>query len=162
MSEVKCYDCGHPYGDDRWIEAVVPDDDWITISPTGGEGGILCISCMSKRFRDIGRYKVPVWLVGTEAIQPSFDSLEGDPSEYDLLSMVARKCMSVMRLAVRSGSLDEKDVEWCGHLLNEVTLNGPDTRDKAVYDLWKEEGSRLDALLGKGEMSDSGACNHDS
>jgi len=44
-----CYDCGLPYSDDGWCDCVVPHDVWARISPTGHEGGILCLHCMARR-----------------------------------------------------------------------------------------------------------------
>lgn len=72
MSEydgIKCHDCGAQYGDDRWIETNVPNDVWAKISPTGDEGGILCISCISKRCIERGIDDVPVILCGTSALR---------------------------------------------------------------------------------------------
>jgi len=70
-----CYDCGRPYGEDDWIEAIIPDEIWNAISPTGNQGGILCIGCMAKRLKQAGFYNVPVWLCGTEP----FQARVGDP-----------------------------------------------------------------------------------
>ena len=42
-----CTDCGLPYSDDGWMDAVVPDEVWLRIY--GSEGGVLCISCMARR-----------------------------------------------------------------------------------------------------------------
>lgn len=44
-----CYCCGLLYGGLGWMDAVVPDDVWLEISPTGDGGGILCITCMARR-----------------------------------------------------------------------------------------------------------------
>lgn len=44
-----CADCGLPYGSERWADFVVPDDAWLKISPTGHEGGVLCVQCMLDR-----------------------------------------------------------------------------------------------------------------
>ena len=74
---IGCYDCSKPYGEDGWIEAVIPDHVWIRISPTGNIGGILCISCISKRLKDAGIWGVPVWLCGTEPLI----AIAGDPSD---------------------------------------------------------------------------------
>ncbi len=62
MSSISCYDCHLPYEDPCWIEAVVSNDVWALISPTGDEGGILCIGCMAKRLVKIGLADVPVIL----------------------------------------------------------------------------------------------------
>ena len=70
-----CHDCGRPYGEDDWIEAIIPDAIWNSISPAGDESGILCISCMAKRLKEAGYYNVPVWLCGTEPLQ----ARTGDP-----------------------------------------------------------------------------------
>lgn len=55
-----CYDCELVYAGDHWIEAVVPDDIWLKISPSRGEGGILCINCMAKRCVNLGLKNVPI------------------------------------------------------------------------------------------------------
>lgn len=61
--ELACYDCGALYGDPAWIEAVVPHDVWNAhISPTGDDGGILCIACMARRAVAAGLESVPVRL----------------------------------------------------------------------------------------------------
>lgn len=58
-----CYDCGLPYGGPHWVEAVVPHDIWNNhLSPTGNEGGILCINCMAARASAKGLSNVPVLL----------------------------------------------------------------------------------------------------
>ncbi len=59
---VCCHDCGAPYGAADWIEAVIPHEIWRQISPTGDEGGILCIGCMAKRLVGLGMDDVPVKL----------------------------------------------------------------------------------------------------
>jgi hypothetical protein len=58
-----CYDCGFPYDDPAWIEAVVPHFIWNDyLSPTGDEGGILCIQCIARRAIASGFERVPVLL----------------------------------------------------------------------------------------------------
>lgn len=66
----QCAECGLPYGEDSWVEAVIPDSVWEKISPTCDAGGLLCIACMAKRLRAIGldQKTVPVWLCGTEPL----------------------------------------------------------------------------------------------
>jgi hypothetical protein len=60
---LRCFDCGAQYDDPAWIEAVVPHDIWNQhLSPTGGEGGILCIVCMGRRATAAGLSDVPVRL----------------------------------------------------------------------------------------------------
>lgn len=54
-----CYDCGLRYGGPGWMDAVVANDMWAKISPTGDEGGILCISCMARRCEALGLESVP-------------------------------------------------------------------------------------------------------
>jgi len=49
-----CYDCGLGYGAPGWMDTHVPNDVWQKISPTGHEGGILCISCMARRCEALG------------------------------------------------------------------------------------------------------------
>lgn len=62
MHTLTCRGCGFRYGEDGWIEAVIPDDIWVRISPTGDEGGILCIVCMGAALDAIGLSDVPVKL----------------------------------------------------------------------------------------------------
>ncbi|MHA1402130.1 MAG: hypothetical protein ACTSQE_17420 [Candidatus Heimdallarchaeaceae archaeon] len=77
---LQCYDCGLEYGGDAWIEAIIPDEIWNEISPTGGGGGILCISCIAKRIKQKGYKDIPVWLCGTEPLK----AMEGDPTREKL------------------------------------------------------------------------------
>jgi hypothetical protein len=49
-----CFQCGLVYGDVGWMDAVVPNNVWAQISPTGHEGGVLCITCMAKRCEVLG------------------------------------------------------------------------------------------------------------
>ena len=73
----KCYDCGLNYGDIGWIEAIIPDQVWDFISPTGDQGGILCINCISRRLAKKGFKRIPVWLCGIEPLIAK----EGDPGD---------------------------------------------------------------------------------
>ena len=73
----KCYDCGLEYGDPGWIEAVIPDQVWNEISPTGDQGGILCITCISRRLAKKGYRDIPVWFLGIEPLRP----ILGNPSD---------------------------------------------------------------------------------
>ena len=79
MSKACCYDCGLPYGQNGWIEAIIPDKIWNKIQPDGcaDGGGILCILCISKRLDQIGLKGVPVWLTGTEPLK----AMLGSPGE---------------------------------------------------------------------------------
>ena len=77
----ECYDCGMEYGGDNWIEAIIPDHIWYEISPTGDEGGILCISCIAKRVKEKDFMDVPVWLRGTERLM----AMPGDPGDFLLM-----------------------------------------------------------------------------
>jgi hypothetical protein len=76
----ECYDCGRPYGDDGWIEAVIPDKVWNRIKPDGcSDGaGLLCINCISDRLSAAGISDVPVWLCGMEPLK----AMHGDPGSY--------------------------------------------------------------------------------
>ena len=51
---VGCYDCGLPYGSDAWADFVCDHDIWKQISPTGDEGGLLCVNCMNRRMVEKG------------------------------------------------------------------------------------------------------------
>ena len=42
----KCDDCGMLYGEDDWVDTVMPHFQWKIISP---ENGILCANCIVKR-----------------------------------------------------------------------------------------------------------------
>lgn len=68
-AQPKCYDCGLPYGDERWIETSLPDDVWEQISPTGDENGLLCIACISARCKKLGFDDVPVILSGLSPLR---------------------------------------------------------------------------------------------
>ena len=72
----KCYDCGLKYDDVGWIEAIIPDKVWNFISPTGDEGGILCVTCISRRLAEKGLRRIPVWFCGIEPLKAQW----GDPS----------------------------------------------------------------------------------
>ncbi len=58
-----CHDCGRAYFGPGWIEAVIPSVIWNQqISPTGDEGGLLCINCIAIRCARLGLENVPVLL----------------------------------------------------------------------------------------------------
>ena len=54
-----CADCGLSYDDSGWADVVVPDILWAMISPTGGEGGLLCFTCMNRRLSGFRESNVP-------------------------------------------------------------------------------------------------------
>ena len=64
-----CHDCGLCYGDDGWIECMVPDDVWRAIGYTGDASGILCMTCIARRAKRAGLRDVPVMLCGSEALR---------------------------------------------------------------------------------------------
>lgn len=64
-----CCDCGHIYGDERWIETSLPDDVWAQISPSGDENSLLCIACISARCKKAGLEDVPVILSGLSPLR---------------------------------------------------------------------------------------------
>lgn len=50
-----CYDCKRPYGDEHGFpDLVIPYADWVRISPTGDDSGLLCPSCICKRLHERG------------------------------------------------------------------------------------------------------------
>lgn len=55
-----CYDCRLPYTSIAWMDAVVSNEIWAKISPTGDEGGLLCISCMARRCQWLDLDSVPM------------------------------------------------------------------------------------------------------
>lgn len=72
-----CYDCGLEYSGQEWIEAIIPDKVWNIISPTGDQGGTLCIACIVERLNRRGLKDIPVWLCGTEPLI----AMPGDPGD---------------------------------------------------------------------------------
>lgn len=74
-----CQDCGLAYdGDLGWIEAIVPDEVWKIITPNPKEydnwrGGLLCVTCISRRCAEAGLLNVPVLLCGTEPLTAVMD-----------------------------------------------------------------------------------------
>jgi hypothetical protein len=76
---LSCYQCRLPYGGDHWVEAVVEHDVWAKISPTGNEGGILCINCMANRLHRLGIYDVPVKLTAGPFTTPPAQGDEAPP-----------------------------------------------------------------------------------
>jgi len=58
---VACYDCRLPYPEGN--DCVIDNEIWDRISPTGGEGGILCANCMIGRlhFLDIYNVEARLW-----------------------------------------------------------------------------------------------------
>ena len=47
-----CEDCGRAYGDNNWLDVIIPDEQWSLITGRSGsdrEGGILCVGCIVKR-----------------------------------------------------------------------------------------------------------------
>jgi hypothetical protein len=55
VSDLQCYDCGRPYGEEHGFpDFVIPDNVWRDISPTGTGAGLLCPSCICKRVHDAG------------------------------------------------------------------------------------------------------------
>jgi hypothetical protein len=69
-----CYQCLLRYGGGHWIEAVVANDVWERISPTGNEGGILCINCMADRLQRLGLHDVPVKLTAGPLIAQGIET----------------------------------------------------------------------------------------
>jgi hypothetical protein len=71
QATVACNDCGLEYGAPGWIEAIVPDDIWKIITPNKKHwrGGILCITCISKRCEEHRLENVPILLCGTEPLR---------------------------------------------------------------------------------------------
>lgn len=56
-----CADCGLPYSDDGWCDAVVPDEVWNDrIGPHGDGSGLLCFNCMTRRAVRLGMTNVPL------------------------------------------------------------------------------------------------------
>lgn len=52
---MSCQDCGRPYGDEHGFpDLIIPNDVWRRISPSGGDGGLLCPSCICARLSKAG------------------------------------------------------------------------------------------------------------
>ena len=60
----KCYDCLRPYGEGGFEDLLIPDRDWLEISPTGNEGGLLCACCISARLTKGGIRCVGAFMSG--------------------------------------------------------------------------------------------------
>lgn len=60
MSEtpLTCFDCPLVYGSPGWADFIVLDEVWRQISPSGGKGGILCVTCMIRRMENIGLHSI--------------------------------------------------------------------------------------------------------
>jgi hypothetical protein len=69
---VNCSDCATEYSDPGWVDVSVPDDIWEQINPTDLEGGgLLCLTCMTRRLRLLGLVDVPMKITsGPYAIDP--------------------------------------------------------------------------------------------
>ena len=98
----KCYDCGLNYQDSGWIEAIIPDKVWNDISPTGDEGGILCITCIARRLVSRGYRRVPVWLCGTEPLRPA----GGDPSSDESSLFLLRNWKPVKNITSKGDNFE--------------------------------------------------------
>lgn len=92
-NKVGCYDCGLPYSDDVWIEAIIPDKVWNIIRPEGaGKGcGLLCISCISRRLVKKGLKDIPVWLCGTEPLKAMPGYPDEEPNIFILRNWAPKK-----------------------------------------------------------------------
>jgi hypothetical protein len=55
-----CHDCSLLYGGPGWLDVSIDDDAWNAISPTGGHGGILCITCIARKLEEAGISDVPI------------------------------------------------------------------------------------------------------
>ena len=55
-----CYDCPLPYGDPGWVDVSISDEAWLKIAPWPGGGGVLCLTCMTRRLLAAGLDRVPV------------------------------------------------------------------------------------------------------
>ena len=53
-SRCQCEGCDTLYSSPEWIEVVVPEAYWLLISPTGGDGGLLCFQCMERLYASLG------------------------------------------------------------------------------------------------------------
>ena len=85
--KVKCYGCGLEYGGEGWIEAIIPDNIWDIISPTGNQNGLLCINCISKECQKNNLKDVPVWLCGTEPLI----AMTGDPEPSEIFKIIRER-----------------------------------------------------------------------
>lgn len=67
---IACQRCGRGCG----MDAVIPDDLWREISPSGDGAGMLCLWCIDERLRERGYEGVPVRLyfsgAGCESMRP--------------------------------------------------------------------------------------------
>ena len=102
-----CYDCGEPY----WMDAAVPNDVWARISPTGDEGGILCLRCIDRRCAALGiKTTARIYFPG-EAVQG--ESYEDEPG------LVA--AWEEMRTLLHAD--DHPEITWLPDLLHSRTVS---------------------------------------
>jgi len=54
-NQAYCEDCKRPYGEEHGFpDLIIPYEAWQRISPTGGEEGLLCPSCICRRLYEVG------------------------------------------------------------------------------------------------------------
>jgi hypothetical protein len=94
-----CQECGSALG----IGFHIADDVWAKISPTGGEGGVLCPWCADKRLKALGLTDVPA------VFFPAFDVLRDEPGEWERRAREAEERARELEghLTLDSGSLAE-------------------------------------------------------
>lgn len=99
----ECYDCGLTYGGAGWIEAVVPNDIWARISPTGDEGGLLCINCIASRCASLGLEGVPVMLAAgpLRFVEYRTCEMEAEKNAVELPSQFDRTTAHILEIARR-------------------------------------------------------------
>jgi len=49
----RCQDCGRVYGNDGWIDCIIPDEQWVAIGMPADGGGLLCGACTIVRLEKL-------------------------------------------------------------------------------------------------------------
>ena len=153
VTALSCSDCGLPYGDPAWVEAIVPHDIWNEhLSPAGNEGGILCINCMAKRAIAAGLSSVPVVLAAGPFRAVSVLPLPRFPfkhAKHNDLSLFAEPLRSeIVRVCTESCQMERPGWEPCvakGHACyrcQDIAAQGIEARSGETAQPVRSEGRK--------------------
>ena len=116
--EPGCADCGLSYTDSGWVDCVISRENWAAISPTGDEGGLLCLTCVTRRIVASGLDDVPLLVTSGPYVYGPNTSPQGEKGkEYAMLERQGEE---------RKALLEE--------FFQNVRAGGPLTRREAIYD----------------------------
>jgi hypothetical protein len=57
---LRCDDCDLLYSDPGWVDTYVPDDVWAKIHPERDGGGVMCLTCITRRVVAAGLDRIPL------------------------------------------------------------------------------------------------------